>query len=89
VGDVPAVRASVDCGCVEFCLVWTPLVASTPDSLKCCLALVGTTGFAYFCTFSATCRHCPSAKCVTAANLACVDIDILRRPVISLQQVLY
>jgi hypothetical protein len=21
--EVPAVRASVDCGCVEFCLVWT------------------------------------------------------------------
>jgi hypothetical protein len=28
VGEVPAVRASVGCGCVEFCLVWTaPLVA--------------------------------------------------------------
>jgi hypothetical protein len=24
VGEVPAVRASVGCGCVEFCLVWTP-----------------------------------------------------------------
>jgi hypothetical protein len=23
VGEVPALRASVDCGCVEFCLVWT------------------------------------------------------------------
>jgi hypothetical protein len=22
VGGVPALRASVDCGCVEFCLVW-------------------------------------------------------------------
>jgi hypothetical protein len=25
VGEVPAVRASVGCGCVEFCLVWAPL----------------------------------------------------------------
>jgi hypothetical protein len=25
VGEVPAVRDSVDCGCLEFCLVWTPV----------------------------------------------------------------
>ena len=35
--------------------------------------------------FSAACRHCPSAKCVTAANLACVDVDIVSRTVTSLQ----
>jgi hypothetical protein len=23
VGEVPALRASVNCGCVKFCLVWT------------------------------------------------------------------
>jgi hypothetical protein len=29
VGEVPAVRASVGCGYVEFCLVWTPLASAT------------------------------------------------------------
>jgi hypothetical protein len=29
VGEVPAVRVFVDCGCVEFCLVWTKKYVDT------------------------------------------------------------
>jgi hypothetical protein len=44
VGEVPALRASVDCGCVEFCLVWTPLSCVFDGPYFLLLTYVNTTG---------------------------------------------
>jgi hypothetical protein len=38
--------------------------------------------------FAATCKNSPSARRVSAADLLCKDVDILRKPVISLKWLL-
>jgi small-conductance mechanosensitive channel len=39
------------------------------------------------CSFTATCKISPSARCVSAANRVCKDIDIIWKPIISVKQV--
>jgi hypothetical protein len=38
--------------------------------------------------FTATCKTSPSARCVSAANLSCQDVDITNKPAAPLWQVL-
>jgi hypothetical protein len=39
--------------------------------------------------FTATCYNSPSARCVVAANRMCKDLDICRKTVTSLTQILH
>jgi hypothetical protein len=63
--------------------------------LKCCPCLLYTIGIRVPCSnvrnsslFTDTCKNCPSARCVAAANRVCKDIDIFRKPVTYLKQIL-
>jgi hypothetical protein len=38
--------------------------------------------------FTATCENCPTVRCVKAAKLVCKDMDIFRKPINSLRQIL-
>jgi hypothetical protein len=65
------------------------------SGLKCCPSLLDTTGvrvlpcnFRNFSLFTANCQNSPSARCVSAANRECTDVDIFRKPVTLLKQIL-
>jgi hypothetical protein len=64
---------------------------SVYSGLKCCPSLLDTTGIRVLARNfrnSCTCKNSPSARCVSAANRVCTDIDIFRKPIISLKQIL-
>jgi hypothetical protein len=65
------------------------------SGLKCCPSLLDTTcirvlsrNFINSSMFTATCKNCPSARCVPAVNRECKVIDIHRNPIISLTEIL-
>ena len=65
------------------------------SGLKCCPSLLATTGirvlprnFRNSSLFTATCNNSPSAGYVSAANRLFKDVDIFRKPITSLKQIL-
>jgi hypothetical protein len=68
---------------------------SVYSGLKCCPSLLDTTGIRVpsrnvrnSSLFTVTCTNSPTARCVTAANRVCKDVDIFRKPITSLKQFL-
>jgi hypothetical protein len=65
------------------------------SGFRCCPSLLDITGCPVFLhnfrnssLFTATCKNSPCARCVSAANRVCKDVDICRKPIISLKQIL-
>jgi hypothetical protein len=63
--------------------------------LKCCPSLLDITGirvlsrnFSNSSLFTATSKNYPSARYVSVANHLCKDVDIIRKPITSLKQIL-
>jgi hypothetical protein len=68
---------------------------SVYSGLKCCPSVLDTMGIRApsrnvrnSSLFTATCRNCPSARCVTAANYVCKATVIFGKPITSLKQIL-
>jgi len=77
-------------------LPWCIIFISVYSCLKRCPSLLDITdiqvfprNFRSFSLFTATCENCPSAGCVSAANRACKNVDIFRKPFTSLKQILH
>jgi len=69
---------------------------SVYSGLKCCPSVLDISGvrdfprnFRHSSPFTANFENSPPARYVSAVNHVCEDVDILRKPIVSLKQILY
>ena len=82
-------RASYPLGQRHYADILFPCVKVGPSVSNSTGLLVPVRSVGDSVVFSVRHKNCPSARCLKAAKLVCGDVDVFRKPVTVLNQILY